>query len=85
MKKTIHPQTQKVVFQDMATGHTFLVDSTVETADSVLWSDGQTYPLVKVEISSASHSAFTGGVKVETTSTRKEKFDRKFGKSETLN
>ena len=82
MKATIHPQTQKVVFQDMATGHTFLVDSTIETADTVLWNDGQTYPLVKIEISSASHPAFTGGEKVETTSTRRETFDKKYSKAE---
>lgn len=44
---------KKVVFQDVVTGQSFLVDSVVETAETVLWSDGNTYPVVKVEISDA--------------------------------
>lgn len=43
---------KKVVFQDTVTGQSFLVE-TSETAETVLWSDGNTYPVIKVEMSTA--------------------------------
>lgn len=84
MKKNLHPTSRKVVFQDMVTQEQFLVESTVETAESVLWSDGQSYPLVKVEISSSSHPVFTGEEKVETKSSRRETFEKKYSKREAI-
>jgi large subunit ribosomal protein L31 len=80
MKKNLHPKSQKTVFQDMMTGQSFLVESTVESGETVLWSDGKTYPLVKVEISSSSHPAFTGKDAPETKTTRRENFENKFNK-----
>lgn len=44
---------KKVVFQDVVTGQSFLVDSVVETAETMVWTDGKTYPVVKIEISDA--------------------------------
>lgn len=44
---------KKVVFQDVVTGQSFLVDSVVETAETVVWTDGKSYPVVKIEISDA--------------------------------
>lgn len=81
MKKNLHPITRPTVFQDVTTGDAFLVDSTVETGDVVMWLDGQSYPLVKVEISSSSHSAYIDEPVVEKTSTRAEKFNKKYTKS----
>ena len=81
MKKNIHPISQKTVFQDVSTGTTFLVDSTSETGESVIWSDGNTYPLVKVEISSASHAAFTEQPVETRESTRAEKFRARYERS----
>jgi large subunit ribosomal protein L31 len=81
MKKNIHPVSQKTVFQDVATGTTFLVDSTIETGESVLWTDGNTYPLVKVEISSASHPAFTEQPVETRESTRAEKFRARYDRT----
>ena len=60
MKQEIHPDYRQVVFQDTATGATFLTRSTMSSADTTTWEDGNEYPLVRVEISSDSHPFFTG-------------------------
>ena len=55
MKKDIHPEYRPVVFNDLASGTKFFTRSTVKTEKTIEWEDGNTYPLVDVEISSASH------------------------------
>ena len=60
MKPEIHPDYRLVVFQDTSAGTSFLTRSTIETTESVVWEDGNEYPLAKVGISSASHPFFTG-------------------------
>ena len=57
-QKPEHPDIRDVVFLDISNGQTFRIQSTAQTAETVLWEDGKEYPLVKVEISSASHPAF---------------------------
>ena len=52
----------------------------VKTNDTIKWSDGNTYPLVKLEISSGSHPFFTGKQKLVDTAGRVEKFKRKYAK-----
>jgi large subunit ribosomal protein L31 len=80
MKKNTHPESKRIVFQDIVTGQGFLVDSAVETKETILWSDGKTYPVVKVEISSSSHPFFTGAKAKEKKSSRIEAFEKKFAK-----
>jgi large subunit ribosomal protein L31 len=81
MKKQIHPEMRDVVFVDTTTGDQFLIRSTVSSAETVLWEDGNHYPVVKVEISSRSHPAFkTGDVVQKPESTRAEKFRAKFSR-----
>src|ERR1700722_14543019 len=75
MKKDIHPNTYRaVVFQDLNNGSTFFTKSTVATADTIKWEDGNEYPLVKVHISSASHPFFTGEERVLDIEGRVDKF-----------
>ncbi len=83
MKKDIHPDYQEVVFQDSSTGAQFLVGSTIKTKKTCEI-DGKTYPLVTVDISSASHPFFTGKQKIMDVAGRVEKFQRKYnwGKTE---
>ncbi len=82
MKKGIHPENyRQVVFQDKAAGFAFLTRSTIKTHDKIKWEDGKEYPLVNVEISSASHPFFTGKQKFVDSAGRVEKFQRKFGGS----
>ncbi|MDH4171957.1 MAG: type B 50S ribosomal protein L31 [Acidimicrobiia bacterium] len=80
MKPDIHPQYRPVVFQDQSAGTAFITRSTIETADTIEWDDGNTYPLAKVEISSASHPFFTGTMKIVDTAGRVERFERRYGK-----
>lgn len=79
MKKDIHPADYKpVVFKDMSNDYAFLSKSTIKTKDTIKWEDGNEYPLVKLEISSASHPFFTGKVKLVDTAGRVDKFMNKY-------
>ena len=60
MKKGIHPESYRpVVFKDMSNGDMFLSQSTVNTKETIEF-EGETYPLLKIEISSTSHPFYTG-------------------------
>ena len=75
MKRSIHPQTYRaVVFSDDQAGFAFLTQSTAQTDETIKWEDGNTYPLVKVHISSASHPYFTGEEKIIDTEGRVDRF-----------
>jgi len=80
MRADIHPNYRPVVFQDLSEGVNFVIRSTVETKDTITLEDGAEYPLVKVEISSASHPFFTGTMKIVDTAGRVERFERRYGK-----
>jgi len=81
MKKDIHPKYGPVVFQDVSADFAILTRSTIKSNEKIKWSDGKEYPLVKVDISSASHPFFTGKQKFVDTAGRVEKFQRKFAGS----
>jgi large subunit ribosomal protein L31 len=84
MKKDIHPKDYRsVVFKDMSNDFAFLSKSTIKTKDTIKWEDGNEYPLVKLEISSASHPFFTGKVKLVDTAGRVDKFMNKYKKNQT--
>lgn len=75
MKSSIHPQNYRpVVFSDDVAGFAFLTQSTAQTEDEIKWEDGNTYPLIKVHISSASHPFFTGEEKIIDTEGRVDRF-----------
>lgn len=75
MKKDLHPTDYRpVVFQDTSSGFAFLTKSTAQTDEDIKWEDGNTYPLVKVHISSASHPFFTGEEKIMDVEGRVDKF-----------
>ena len=81
MKKKLHPESYRtVVFKDIATDYSFLSKSTVPSKETVKWEDGNEYPLVKLEISSASHPFFTGKMSFVDTAGRIDKFNKKFAK-----
>lgn len=79
MKDGIHPKYREVVFQDAAANFAFLTRSTIETKETIVWEDGKTYPLVKLDISSASHPFFTGKMKYVDATGRIDRFRKKFG------
>ena len=80
MKKGIHPNYRPVVFHDVSANVSILTQSCVETDETIKHSDGNEYPLYKVEISSASHPFFTGKMKFVDTTGRVEKFQNKYKK-----
>lgn len=82
MKPGIHPDYRPVVFRDRAAGFAFLTRSTMTGAKTVVWEDGSTYPVVDVEISSASHPFHTGSARVVDTAGRVERFRRRYGGAE---
>ena len=80
MKKGIHPSNYRpVVFQDMSADFSFITRSTVQTKDTIEWEDGNTYPLVKLEISNMSHPFFTGKQMMLDSTGRVERFNKKYG------
>jgi len=81
MKKDIHPKYRAVIFKDVSSNATFLTRSTVRTEDTIVWEDGKEYPLVKVQISSASHPFFTGKQTFLDTTGRIDRFKKKFGEN----
>ena len=80
MKKDIHPGYHTVVFHDTASDEKFLTKSTMSSEETIKWEDGNEYPVIKVEISSASHPFFTGKKIFVDTAGRVEKFNRKYKK-----
>jgi large subunit ribosomal protein L31 len=78
MKKGIHPNYREVVFVDVSCGFKFLTRSTINTRETIEY-EGKTYPLAKIEISSASHPLYTGTQKIVDSEGNVEKFRRKFG------
>lgn len=80
MKKDIHPEYKEVVFLDTTSDFKFLTKSTMKSQETIKWEDGNEYPLIKVEVSSASHPFYTGKKIFLDTAGRVEKFNRKYKK-----
>ena len=79
MKSGIHPEYNKVVFRDTTTGYEFLSGSTTTSEEMIEWEDGNTYPLIRVEVSSDSHPFYTGKQKFAQADGRIDRFNKKYG------
>jgi len=77
MKTDSHPAYNPIVFRDLASGETFLTRSTA-TSEKTIELDGVTYPVIDVEISSASHPFYTGKQRILDSAGRVEKFNQRF-------
>ena len=82
MKTGVHPVYQPVIFLDTSSNHSFLTRSAIDVSgrEKMKWADGKEYPVVKVEVSSESHSFYTGKQKIVDTAGRVEKFKRRYTK-----
>lgn len=80
MKQSIHPDYRPVVFRDASADYAFLTRSTATSERTITWTDGNDYPVIDVEVSSASHPFYTGQSKVLDTAGRVERFHRRYGK-----
>lgn len=81
MKKNIHPTNyRKVVFRDMSNEHMFLSRSTAASKETIVWEDGNEYPVIKLEISNTSHPFYTGKNMLVDTAGRIDKFKKRYAK-----
>lgn len=78
MRSGIHPEYRTVVFRDAASGALYRTRSTA-VATQTIELDGETLPLVVVEISATSHPFWTGNQRVLDTAGRVERFNQRYG------
>ena len=79
MQSEIHPRYGFVVFKDTSSDFVFLGRSTCSSKERITWQDGNEYPLINIEISSASHPFYTGKQTLVDSAGRIEKFRRRYG------
>ncbi|MFF8842061.1 type B 50S ribosomal protein L31 [Streptomyces sp. NPDC015127] len=85
MQQDKHPDYWPTVFRDRAAGYAFLTRSTARSVETIEWDDGETYPVIDVEISSESHPFFTGKARVVDGEGRVAAFERRYGGAERSN
>ncbi|HLQ85330.1 MAG TPA: type B 50S ribosomal protein L31 [Salinisphaeraceae bacterium] len=79
MKQDIHPEYRPVVFKDMGGDFAILTRSTARSNETIKWEDGNEYPLVKLEVSSATHPFYTGKQNILDTTGKVERFRQRYG------
>ena len=82
MQDNIHPPYRQVVFRDRSAGLAFRTGSTLTSSETIEF-EGETYPVVDVQISSASHPFWSGTSRVIDTEGRVERFNRRYRKEGT--
>jgi len=78
VKTATHPAYDFVVIRDGASDFSMLTRSTQKSSATILWNDGKTYPLISVEVTSASHAFYTGRQTIADPAGRIETFKRKY-------
>ncbi len=78
MKKGIHPEYREVIFWDQSSDFKFLTRSTMKSGETIQWTDGKSYPVVKIEVSSQSHPFYTGKNVLLDTAGRVDKFNKRY-------
>jgi large subunit ribosomal protein L31 len=79
MKPEIHPEYRKVLFVDSATGEEWVSRSTM-SSEETKEVDGEALPVIKLEISSASHPFWTGQMREVDSDGRVDRFRKRYGK-----
>jgi len=78
MKPHIHPDYRLVLFHDTAADAFFLVGSTIKSDRRYTWQDGKEYPYVSLDVSSQSHSFYTGKQKQVSSEGSVARFNKRF-------
>ncbi len=83
MKHGIHPAYGPVAFRDRSTGQLIVTRSTLVSrgSDRTVEVDGETYPVIDVDVSSDSHPFWTGRSRTLDSEGRVQRFERRYGKS----
>ena len=79
MKQGIHPDYHRVLFVDTATGHEWVSRST-KTSSETKEIDGESLPVIKLEVSSHSHPFWTGTMRELDADGKIDRFRRRYGK-----
>lgn len=81
MKPNIHPAYRTILVRDISCGFEFLTRSAIDPRNlkGTAVYEGVEYPLLQVDISSASHPFYTGQQKLMDTEGRVDKYYRKYG------
>jgi large subunit ribosomal protein L31 len=77
MKKQGHPAYHDVLFVDTATGHKFVIGSTLKPKEKEMH-EGKEYPVCRVSISSSSHPFFTGNTQLVDSEGRVDRFMKRY-------
>jgi large subunit ribosomal protein L31 len=78
MKSNTNSNYREVLFHDTAANAFFLIGSTANTNSVQKHSDGNTYPYVALDISSASHPIYTGQQRAAAHEGRIASFNQRF-------
>ena len=62
----------------MSNGTAFLSKSAANTKETILFEDGNEYPVIKLEISNTSHPFYTGKNMLVDTAGRIDKFNKRY-------
>lgn len=83
MKTQGHPAYNDVIFFDSSCDFKFLTKSTADTKgrEKMKWTDGNEYPVIRIEVSSESHPFYTGKHKVMDTAGRIDKFKQRYART----
>ncbi|MCT4351948.1 type B 50S ribosomal protein L31 [Streptomyces sp. Je 1-79] len=81
MQQDKQPEYGPVVFRDRSAGFAFLTRSTATSEQTIEWDDGNSYPVVDVEISSESHPFYTGKARKLDSEGRISQFERRYGEA----
>ncbi len=77
MKSGIHPNYHKVLYLDSSTGDEWLSFSTMRSAETRKI-DGEEVPVIRLDISSASHPFWTGHAREVDAEGRIDRFRRRY-------
>ncbi|WP_423358606.1 type B 50S ribosomal protein L31 [Pseudomonas citronellolis] len=78
MKPGIHPEYRPVLFHDTAADVFYLIRSTAQTDKTYTYVDGNTYPYMTLDVSSASHPVYTGEQRKTKAEGRVAGFNKRF-------
>ncbi len=83
MKTDTHPDYHSVIFFDTSCDYKILSRSTLTSEETMKWEDGNSYPVIRVDVSAASHPFYTGKKQqVLDRGGRIEQFQRRYGKKD---
>lgn len=79
MRPDIHPQYHEVLFHDTNADVYFVIGSTLQSSVTREY-QGQTYPYISLDISSASHPFYTGEQRQTSNEGRVASFNKRFAR-----